>query len=226
MTSANFLKYKNADHQKVSYSILMQTIIQTQENERCRIATDLHDSIGQRISAAKFLISSLCHEQIDDASKEMLIKANDILQDLIVELRNICHELLPVSLQESGIESAIKDIVEAIRINNQISVKLDLRIENQMIPLSCQMDIFRITQELLANSLKHGHPDAIFISLKFINHSLRFVYEDNGIGFDPSQNHEGFGLKNIRIRIESRKGKLKIVSNQLNKTRTTITMPL
>ncbi|WDO14386.1 sensor histidine kinase [Flavobacterium sp. WW92] len=188
---------------------IMQTMIDVEEAERKRVARDLHDSIGSKLSALKIIFANTQAKKDTDA-----IKINAILETSISELRQISYNLVPESLLKLGLDKALGDLCFTLR-SDSVSIEFhSYEIDNSM-PLTTQTTIFRIVQELLNNALKHARATQILVSCSQNANRFFISVEDNGIGFDSSRIEEnlGLGIKNIKSRIELLKGSLDCESN-------------
>ncbi len=195
--------------------LLLKKTIETQEEERERIARDLHDGVGQSLAAIKLQFESLKANY----HQEKNIKANleafpEILHGAIQELRRICFNALPIVLQEHGLIKAIEEIKINMSTPDFI-IKSNYPDKPIIIDNSLEISIFRIIQEFINNSAKHSHATEVNISLSNTAHYLILNLEDNGVGFDTKKiSTKSRGLKNIKNRVESLQGKIEIISKQ------------
>lgn len=214
------IKYKNTEH-----LLQTQSLYEGEQKERIRIAQDLHDSIGQKLSVMKLLLP-------DDENNHHFQKISALLDETTSEVRSISHNLVPEILN-FGLLKALEKT--ALQINNSQTVHCSLTTDEMLnINLSKQTEVvvFRIVQEILNNMVRHSKASQINIKLNQNNDNLLFFIEDNGIGFDLSkiENSEGLGWKNLKARTKLIGGKLNIytgkgsgsrfeitVKNQLNK---------
>lgn len=186
----------------------INAMVEGQEDERKRIAEDLHDRVGSILSTVKLYFNSL-NTKIDKYQGENKLqydKANTLLDEAVQEVRRISHNLVSGILMKFGLSPALKDLCETVEGTQQIKIKLtthgiDERLENQI-----EISSYRIIQELLSNILKHAKATEVNLSITRQDGNLNIMIEDNGIGFDIKRNHEGIGLKNIRSRIEKLHG--------------------
>ncbi|MDP1802617.1 MAG: sensor histidine kinase [Bacteroidota bacterium] len=186
--------------------IRIKSIIEAEEKERRRIAQDLHDGVGQILSAAKLNLSGL-ESQIHLESpkqKDAFKNALDLIDDSVKEVRAVSHNMMPNTLIKLGLASAIREFIT--KIGNVPNLKVDLEIVglDKRIDENIETVLYRVIQEIVANIIKHAK--ATEISLQLIKHEkeLSIMIEDNGVGFDTSKinTFEGIGLKNIISRIE------------------------
>jgi signal transduction histidine kinase len=177
----------------------LNNLIVGQDNERERIARDLHDEMGPELSNLIFSLDGIKSEA--PAVIEMVEKSKMELRDAIKRLRNISHDLMSQSLIKYGLYDAIKEMVErkahsAIRIDYQSNCA-DIEFRD-----SIKSNIFRITQELLYNTYKHSGATEVDIKLEHQadKQQLLFTYSDNGIG-NKENKTTGIGIKNIYTRV-------------------------
>ena len=196
-------------NQKLAYKYqeeLLYSNILTQEKERKRIARDLHDEIGSKLNVILLNIYRL--KKFSNENKEMSAIAeevNAVIHTTIDTTRRISHDLLPPTLEEFGLVEAIKELRDTFHQTEQISVDFDLieneiQIEDKLI----QLNIFRVLQELINNSIRHGKAKEVKIKLWLKSSFVKLEYQDNGSGFDMSdfENKKGLGIKNIESRLK------------------------
>ncbi|MEO5908471.1 MAG: histidine kinase, partial [Ginsengibacter sp.] len=191
-------------------NLIMHAIIQGEESERKRLSKDLHDSLVQQLAAAKFQINSSLRIVKSKKIKPSLIVSNKILSEVIQEVRTICFNLIPPSLQEFGLLKAIREF--ASRYNKVAKFEIVKNTRLPEISPELQLDLFRISQEILSNSIKHGGADKIKMVFSFENNLLKIIFTDNGKGFDTKKRSDGMGLRNIQGRIKSHNGVTKITT--------------
>lgn len=178
------LKQQNQNEQKASLIIL-----DTEQKERVRIARELHDSIGQKLTVLKMFSS---------ANTETEVTYTKLLDDTITEVRTLSHNMIPEILN-LGLIPALKDLVQKLNLSEQI--KCELLISNSdefQFKKEIELSIYRIVQEVLNNMLKHAKASILTIS---VSKSLICI-SDNGIGFDVKsiQKSKGIGWQNIFMR--------------------------
>ena len=221
------LRAKDITLQRKTENLILRAIIDTQENERHRLAKDLHDSLGQQLSAIKFYISTLAGTMTDKEGKAILLKSNDALTEVMTDMRNICFNLMPKTLEEFGLLQAVKEIAHKTRYNNQIQFTIQEPNEFPLFSRTVEIDIYRVIQEFIGNAIKHGK--ATRIQIKFTNYkkSFRITLIDNGKGFDPAHiESKGMGLQNVRSRVKSHQGELTIHSEIGKGTKYILEIPI
>lgn len=197
-------------------NLVIRTIVETQENERKRFARDIHDSLGQELSAVKFYLSALNENvNLDDKNKSILLKTEEGLSNILASIREICFNLMPKTLEKFGLIMAVKELCNSLNKNSDFICKIN-SVENfPRLSSEKEVGVFRIIQEFINNSVKHSKGDQIKINFTFDNSYISVRMQDNGIGFDlqNSENFNGMGLKNMNSRARSYNGNLKITSN-------------
>ena len=201
----------------------LQSIIYAEEKERTRIARELHDGIVQQIGAT-ILKSRNIFNQLGVAEKQ---ESQELLKDLessSSELRTISHQMMPRALEETGLITALQDLF--LNSLKPVNISYDFQHQDidQRLPRNVEITLYRITQELINNVIKHSKADEVNIQLFKTENEVIYMVEDNGTGF-VSDKKEGIGLKNIKSRIDLIKG---IVNFNSEKTGalTTIKIPL
>ena len=194
---------------------LLKSILITQEAERKRIAQDLHDDISSKLNIVSLnsqLLKSdnLTENEILDISNNII----DLTAKALDNSRRIAHDLLPPVFEKFGLEAAINEL--CLEISTTKSIKIDFKnsITFDLQQNDTHLHVFRILQELINNSIKHGKATTIAINLAEISGIKNLKYTDNGTGFDINnqKNKVGLGMKNIESRIDFLGGILKFSS--------------
>ncbi|MBZ4187509.1 tetratricopeptide repeat-containing sensor histidine kinase [Niabella beijingensis] len=180
---------------------LAQAMLQSQEEERNRVARDLHDGIGSMLAAVKINLSAITSD-IGEQYGQQIKDAMHQLDNSASELRHIAHNMMPDLLLRYGLEAALKELAESF-ISKHTSVDLQCLNISQGIPLSEQLSIYRIVQELLTNAVKHAGAGNILLQCSQNEKIFLITVEDNGKGFDIEDGsmHHGMGIANIKNRI-------------------------
>ena len=194
------------------------SLINGQEQERQRIAADVHDNIGGLLSTLK-IYSDLSLEKKDLTEVNRLnYKINNLSEQLSLEVRKLSHQLDLRTLSGFGIKVAVQQLCEAINESGNIEVLLLLDMQQ---PISDQiaLNLYRIVQELFTNTLKHAQATKVRLEIALIRNDITVIYEDNGKGFDPQNPHsQGMGLTNIRSRANIIGAKLTLESSDKGTT--------
>ena len=185
--------------------------ITIQENERKRIATDLHDSLGPLLSAVKLNINSL---DIQPQDRAILERAGKTLDEIIGSMRQISYDLLPNTLAMKGLTEATREFVGNIGYNKGINIQLYV-VKDINVPKEKEIHIFRMLQEIIHNTIKHAKAKNMQIGFSEEDNSLLLLAKDDGIGFNVEAEKErsgGLGLKSLESRCEILNGVLNIES--------------
>jgi PAS domain S-box-containing protein len=184
---------------------LFETIIQTEEQERSRIARDLHDEIGPLMSALKIYTTSFMESHSEEKKNKLAEQMGLIMRDVIESIKEISNDMSPHILVNFGLHAAIQNIISLFSKNLQIHQQSN--IDNLRFPSTVESVVYRIIKELINNTVKHAKAGNIYIRLNFSNPVLICQYRDDGIGFDmQNQIHlqaKGMGISNIISRIQS-----------------------
>jgi signal transduction histidine kinase len=184
--------------------------ITIQENERKRIASDLHDSLGPLLSTVKLNINSI--EIHGESDQEIVNKAGKHIDEIITSLRRISYNLLPNTLQRSGLTEAVKEFIKHMQDKNSVQIHFYL-IKAISVQKEKEVHIFRMLQEIIHNTIKHAKAKNLHISISEENGNLLVLAKDDGLGFDIQKiKSPGLGLKSLDSRIEILKGQLSVES--------------
>lgn len=206
--------------------LAMDAMITGQEEERKRIAKDLHDGLGGILATVKMSFETIQKEIDRLNSFSPYEKAITMLDDACDEVRRISHDMMPTALAVSGLPEAITDLgstlenVHGIKTSTQI-IGMDKRLDE-----SREVMIFRIVQELVANIIKHSNASKAIIQLSRHDDQLSLAVEDDGVGFDIENATGGLGMKSLRSRVDYLKGNLQVESNAGHGTFVYIEIPV
>lgn len=205
-----FSRKKNALKNEMATAILKEknnaamAILAAEEKERKRIASDLHDGIGQMMSAVKMNLSSLAYKLTSLTPQEaaLLEKTMALTDESCKEVRTVSHNMMPNALLKSGLSSAIKTFVDKID-HKKLKVNLHSEGLDNRLPDTVEIVLYRVIQETVNNVIKHAKANQLDIAIIKDVDGLSCTIEDNGIGFNFNDKNltEGIGLKNIQARI-------------------------
>lgn len=205
---------------------VIRAIIDTQEEERHRLAQDLHDSLGQELIGVKFVISSVSENCRNSSEKRLLKQSDDALDQIISDMRTICFNLLPKALEDSGLLTAVKELCLQTERTKKITFKIKADASFPELPKPVAIDLYRVIQEFVTNAIRHGQSSNINMCFKNQNDQISICLEDNGSGFPSARVAKGMGLQNIESRIKSHKGELILDSSHGKGTRFQIMLPV
>lgn len=208
---------------------IMQGAIDAQENERHKIADQLHDEVGSLLTLASLTISStLEKKELDIYAQQRLQKAGEIVNSLSVSIRDISHKLTPLVIEKYGFKHAIEDIAHTINLSDKL--KLETIIvgfeDNQKYPVSFFINLYRIIQELVHNIVKHAHAKQAILELVEHKQHISVIVEDDGVGIEKTTALKGKGLDAIQSRIAYLKGTIEITNKKDHGTLITIEVPV
>lgn len=220
---------KDVTREKETEKLIIRTIVDTQEKERIRFAKDIHDSLGQQLSAIKFYIGTSLDSVKDEKQRQILIKSNDALVKALADMRSICFNLMPKTLENFGLEQSIKELCNYPVLKENVTFRVHTDSDFPTLSKNMEIAIFRIVQEFINNSVKHGKAGIIDIRLLVNkNGNITIHLQDDGLGFDTvkAKKASGFGLKNMLSRISSYDGEMQITSSPGKGTRCQIVFPV
>jgi signal transduction histidine kinase len=187
------------------------TVIATEENERKRIAMELHDGLGQLLATARLHLSGI----ETPTGKPALDNSLQLIDDACREVRGISHNLMPVALIRSGLERALRDLASRTSVGGLLQVQFSIVGEAFREPDSnTAVALYRIVQEIVANAIRHASPSQIQIELGSSDGRLTLTVKDNGKGTDVQRlaSGNGIGWKNIQSRVALLQGQLLVDS--------------
>ncbi|MBK8088591.1 MAG: sensor histidine kinase [Chitinophagaceae bacterium] len=209
--------------------IAAAAILQAEENERQRIAKDLHDGVGQIMSAAKMNLSSFENDlQFKDEEQKLSFeRIISLVDEGCKEVRSVSHQMMPNVLLKSGLGKAVAEFLDKI---DQKVLKVNLHTEglNEHIEATTEIVLYRVLQESVNNVIKHSGASELDLSLIKDADGISATIEDNGKGFDSKNLSEkaGLGLKNMKARVEYLKGTIDFDSSPGRGTLVAIHIPL
>ncbi|AEE53672.1 tetratricopeptide repeat-containing sensor histidine kinase [Haliscomenobacter hydrossis] len=200
--------------EKEQQVISLQSMITGQESERNRIAKDLHDGLGGLFSTVKMYFSSLQHEQPPLGENPLFQKSMELTNTASLELRRIAHNLMPEVLMKLGLINAIQDLCNNINTSRLLTISLQAYGMEKRLNPNTEIMLYRIVQELLNNIIKHAQASEAIIQFNQHQERLNITIEDNGLGFNASEDNAGAGLSTIKSRVNYLNGALNIDSTQ------------
>jgi signal transduction histidine kinase len=215
-----FIQRKNTKQKIAFHQQKLTSLIEGEEKERSRIAKDLHDGIVQDLTAIKLKVQDHTHGNkfLESISKDIDLASK--------EVRNIAYQMMPVALREYGLISALEDLLQKTLTKKNIKFDFEPVNLNDRLPEKIEVCLYRITQELLNNVIKHSQ--ASFVSLIISKHQdyITLIFEDNGTGFDQNDVKKGIGMNSLSSRLEIVNGELKFETTSGNGTMAIVKVPL
>jgi len=205
-----------------------QSVIVGQENERKRIAQELHDGIGILLSTASIHVSGVSSASDGEEKAEMIKKANQLLKRAGREVRKISQNIMPGVLSKFGLKDAIEDLFDKVVETMDIEIEKQINCTNERLPENTEIMLYRIIQELINNTLKHANASKIVFAIDRKPTEIQIFYSDNGRGFDIDEvdTNKSLGLSGMRSRVDFLKGKLTLKSAPNKGTEYKIVFPV
>ena len=233
---AEIAERTRAEAQILAYQLRLQSLAAelstTEEQERRRIATVLHDAVGHRLAVAMMKLQGLLEGNADgEESTRAIVQAGALIQESIQHTRSLTMQLSPPILFELGLGPALEWLAEQVEKEHGLDVTVtDDELEKPLAEEGRSL-LFRAVRELLINIVKHAHAKHVAVGLARDGDFVRVVVEDDGVGLDQTrlrapERVSGFGLFNIRERLAHLGGKLELESEAGHGTRVTLVAPL
>jgi signal transduction histidine kinase len=194
--------------------ILLNASIRLQEEERQRLAADLHDDAGPLLATARLYLNENLVNQDKATQLQSIFQARQILDDTIQLIRNISHSLMPPTLKNFGLESATNDLFQKISGSGTINASSRFHDYRERLKPEIELIVFRVIQELINNILKHSNSSFIHLTQNMHDGMfiLRIHHDGRGIvqaDFEKlNKSNIGLGLKNINSRLRVAQGKI------------------
>lgn len=204
-------------------------MLRSQEDERSRLARDLHDGLGGMLSGVKQSLNAMKGNQIlSETSATALGQVINDLDRSITELRHIARNMMPEALVRFGLKDALQDYCDHLRLNSTLSIHYQVYGLDNRLPQQTEVILFRIAQELLNNVLKHADAKKVLVQLMENDGNISLTVEDDGTGFDPEKLNTapGVGWLNIRSRVEYLNGTIDLHSTPGKGTSINIEFPV
>ncbi len=197
-----------------------KALVRGQENERARLARELHDGLGPLLTSLKMQIRE------EDMSPDVREEINILINETISEVRKMSYSLMPSSLADFGVGYAISKLVETMRRVSNVDIQF-INSLDPGVPLSHDvgLTLYRIIQEALNNALKYARASTIRLSLTQFEDHVSLYFKDDGIGFDTDTTFEGAGIVNMKERCRIMHGDFDIISDETG-TQIEVDIPL
>ncbi|HSD62847.1 MAG TPA: PAS domain S-box protein [Ignavibacteriaceae bacterium] len=212
--------FKEINNARKRLKVLSSKLIAVQETEKRNISRELHDEIGQLLTAIKIDLQRIKNECNTDEGCRMIDDCTSLVEKTISIVRNLSHELRPSIIDDLGLAVALKWYTD--RFSQRTGIKVDVKTINidKFLPAEDSIMLFRVCQEALTNITKHSGADHVSINLSLKKNEISLSIEDNGKGFDikkalrNSAKGESMGILSMQERVELLSGKLKIISSE------------
>src|SRR5215207_1227039 len=212
---------------------LVGKLITAQEEERRRVAYEVHDGLAQRVAAAHQRLQAFAqhHVPVSEKGREDLSRVLRLVRQAVGEARRVIANLRPTALDDLGLAAAIRQEVEAL-CGDGWEVEYEERLGEERLPVALETTLFRVAQEALTNARKHAQTDRARVELQHRGDTITLTVEDRGCGFDPAALNGGggpgerVGLSGMRERVGMVGGELEVRSSPGEGTAITVRVPL
>jgi len=195
-----------------------ESVLKGEEQERTRLAKDLHDGLGGMLSGIKYSLNTMKGNLImTPENAQAFERSVDMLDSSIKEMRRVAHNMMPEALVKFGLDTALKDFCNDINQSGALKLTYQsIGMENTEVPQTTAITIYRIVQELINNTMKHAAAKNAIVQLTKTNNQFSITVEDDGKGFNPVilQGAKGIGWTNIQSRIDFLKGRVDVQSDK------------
>jgi Signal transduction histidine kinase len=205
-------------------------LLESQEQERRRIAAELHDSLGQSLLTVKnYATMALKEPTLPEKTQKQLREISDSASASIEEVRSIARALRPYQLDRFGLTKTLEDTADTVTRAGNLQIKTEIENIDGLFSADAEISIYRIAQESLNNVVKHSRASTARFEVRKDDGLLRMTLEDNGVGFDYdamiNRSSSGFGLVNLRERVRLLGGTLRIDTSPGKGTRLAVDIP-
>lgn len=218
---------EQAKHLEIERTLRLTSMIDGQEIERQRLSRELHDSLGQLILAIKMKLEHALDADLDE-SRKIISDAQALFSSTAREIRNISNNLMPVVLNEFGLEIALFNLKRDVAEATNIQVELHSELSNNRFDEKLETYIFRICQEALNNITKHARANIVHLFIGTADKNIILEINDDGVGFKLDEQHlsKGNGISNMKERVKLLNGRFSIVSEPEKGTAIKVVIPI
>jgi PAS domain S-box-containing protein len=184
--------------------LMIRKILETEEKERRRFASDLHDDLGPTLSAIKLQLSLLEKVISSEEREKLMAKCDQLLSDGIDKIRTVANNIMPNLIESYGLETSIKAFIQKIEGPANLSFRFDSNLGLYRFDKESELHLYRIVAELVNNTLKHSQATEVLLRILLKEQELIIEYSDNGKGYSFAEGDyisDGSGIQNIRNRI-------------------------
>jgi signal transduction histidine kinase len=207
--------------------LFSQQLIGSQENERKRVAAELHDSLGQSLGMVKNKVLMIKRDADKPGVREkQVLDLEEMVTEAIQEVRNISYNLRPLHLELLGITQSLRSLLEDVMETGLVDLETDIQPFDDLLSKANEMNVFRIVQECFNNILKHAQATTARIQISTKDAMIAIRIEDNGVGIGPAATGKGgFGMIGIRERLNILHGRMEVLENKPSGTIINIQIP-
>ncbi|GAF01852.1 sensor histidine kinase [Saccharicrinis fermentans] len=203
---------------KKSQNLVLNSIIQTEENERKRISSDLHDGIGPILTTIKLYTQALMDESSSDKKEFIKTKLTSLVDEAVNSISEIAFNISPHILVNYGIIAAIESFIAKLNLSEKFKIIFSHN-DVQRLDKNKEITVYRIFTELINNAIKYAKTTKVTFHIEENQYGINLHYRDNGIGFNKEEigkKKAGMGLQNLRNRVQSFNGKF-VLNSELGR---------
>ena len=229
-------KQKQTEAERMTYHHELQSLASqlslAEEQERRRVATAIHDRLGQSLAVCRLKLGALLQSSPSPELSKELSETDAIIKQLVDETRSLTFELSSPLLYEFGLEAALERLIQQMGEQHGIPSHFNALSKSEELDDEKKILLFQCVRELLLNVFKHASASNVWVSFNRVKNEIRITVKDDGVGFDVSRlntdrnNVSGFGLFSVRERLRHLDGNIDIQSENGRGTKVTITVPI
>ncbi len=223
LSNAQLLKdllYKESELRRA-----LRRAVELQEDERKRVARELHDEVGQALTSILIRLKNLQEEETNNSNREKLDDLRSLTAQTIEGLRRLSMDLRPAALDSLGIVAALQWYTRQCAERAGLEIKFSGPDKFERLPMETELILYRVAQEGITNAIRHGKAQAIEIILERKSNTIQLTIKDNGKGFNPVATNHGLGLVGIRERVELLDGNFSVKTTPGSGTQLLIEIP-
>jgi signal transduction histidine kinase len=214
---------KRSDEQRVRSHLLSQQLVAAQEEERKKLTRELHDHVGQMLTALRMELGRA--QRVDPQANQVLAECKQLVDTILRSVRDLVMGLRPSMLDDFGLQPALEWHVRDFRRRANMRVELRISGDVAALPDQHRTCVYRIVQEALTNCARHAQAKRADISLRYEPGRIELVVTDDGIGLDPAKSR-GMGLLGIEERVRELRGTFEVRTPQQGGTQLSIVLPV
>jgi signal transduction histidine kinase len=196
----------------------VRRVVEAQEQERARLARELHDETGQALASILLGLRSLEQTLDSESALARVAAVRELVVTTLHDVRRLAVELRPAALDDFGLQAALERLVETYSAGASATVDLEVRVGSERLPSDVETTLYRIVQESLTNVTKHARAERVSVLLTRTDRAAVLVVEDDGTGFDEAQRTDGLGLAGMRERVGLVGGRLRVETSRAGTT--------
>jgi signal transduction histidine kinase len=206
---------------------LSQQLVATQEEERRKLSRELHDHVGQMLTALRLEVGRLERTRAapDGRFAQAVAECKSLVETMLRTVRDLALGLRPSMLDDLGLQPALEWLVRDFRRRDSLRVAIEVTGDLSHLPDHVRTCVYRIVQEALTNCVRHAKAGQVQVSVRLEAHQLEVTIVDDGVGFDPAVRPQGLGLLGIEERVRELQGAFTIQTAPGQGTRLTVTLP-